>query len=665
MPLIHFLRFVQAALTAARTLFTRLGDGQLSAEQEAAVGAHAKKHVAAARLVGPLSPPSSVDVPDEAPAEGHGCRPASWIGYGFELHASALDAATESGLSPQSKAALMAARSLASRGDRDANEPLRLWEPSSPGQASQRSLLVGGVRDPIASSAAAMEGLAHVRKKLEAAPGGPQTNSSKVALEKLVVAQELLNTVPSTTATLKKLTLAQELLETMPSSDRAVATLAARETLAVARQLLETQPVYSHSKLRLTLEGLALAQQLLDTQLVKSQAARADVLSDSLQLTRQLLDTQPVGLKEPEAYTALERLALVQQRLETHAVGADLEVELAVKELVLVQQQLQTQPIYANARRAEAWMQGLALGRQLLEAPAIGAERTELYGLVLARELLGTHTDQSNAAVAFGHLTESQRLLGTSAAHTQLQSDELRQGLVLVRQLLETHHLYPDKTGAALNALGLVQQLLTTQPAVPTREKSASFPPQPPRFSKGSSMSFRADTFDASEERALLRHVQWALAHDPHVGSALAADPSATAFYTLVSEGVLLAKFVQHVDAGALDSRALNLPSADAPVPQPARLQNHALTTNAATAIGCGVRGLTPQQLASARDNTQLVLGLLWKLTAAELLSRLSAHPLSAELQYLNAADGAPASSGKRAPAELLVSWLNHHAAAY
>ena len=85
-------------------------------------------------------------------------------------------------------------------------------------------------------------------------------------------------------------------------------------------------------------------------------------------------------------------------------------------------------------------------------------------------------------------------------------------------------------------------------------------------------------------------------------------------FYDLVSEGVLLNKFVLHVDEDALDLRALNVPAGGTALGPEARLQNHTLCSNAATSIGCGVRGLKPQQLVDAVNHKQPTLQLIWNL---------------------------------------------------
>ena len=64
--------------------------------------------------------------------------------------------------------------------------------------------------------------------------------------------------------------------------------------------------------------------------------------------------------------------------------------------------------------------------------------------------------------------------------------------------------------------------------------------------------------FDESEKVALVKHVNWALRGDPHVGELLELDPHSGALFEAAAGGLLLAKMVKHVDDEAVDARALN-----------------------------------------------------------------------------------------------------------
>mgnify|MGYP002630308110 CR=1 FL=1 len=145
--------------------------------------------------------------------------------------------------------------------------------------------------------------------------------------------------------------------------------------------------------------------------------------------------------------------------------------------------------------------------------------------------------------------------------------------------------------------------------------------PKPGATLKQSTPEPDPSRFDDAERVAFAKHMNWALGDVPDVA---AIDPhSATSFFYAVSNTLLLPRYIRCVDPLALDERALNLPEPGRSLRGMHALQNHTLCLQAATAIGCGVRGLSPQQLGSAQHNAQLVLQLLWNLIRAKLLTPL------------------------------------------
>ena len=168
--------------------------------------------------------------------------------------------------------------------------------------------------------------------------------------------------------------------------------------------------------------------------------------------------------------------------------------------------------------------------------------------------------------------------------------------------------------------------------------------------------------FEESEKVALVRHVNWALRDDAHVGQLLPLDPHADAdaarsLFGAAGSGLLLSKFVKHVDDEAVDARALNVAS---PLSEPAKLQNHTLCIGAATSIGCGVPNLQPSQLRRGAENEQVVLQLLWNLTRDELTRGLNpaTHPEFFRLLLPNEEMSAMT---KLLPEQVMLRWLNHH----
>ena len=324
--------------------------------------------------------------------------------------------------------------------------------------------------------------------------------------------------------------------------------------------------------------------------------------------------------RTPDTTAALHGLGLAQRLLETTPVrdsaAAVAEAKVSLQGLGLAQQLLETIPVDDRTADASAALSGLRLARQLLEtAPVrVGA------------------ADSAAAAAALHALGLAQQLLETTPVSDATSAAEGR--------------------AAALRALRLAQELLTTLPLH-----------MPGTTGAKASKRF-ADAFDESEEDALIAYARHVLANDAHVGSELAASPGHNGFYDVTSRSVLLAKLLVSTDAEALDTRALNFPTATAPLGPVARLQNHMLTTNAATSIGCGVRGLTPQQLMDARSNKQLVLNLLWNLTKTKLLAPLEAGRRT-ELPYLIAADEDEVGFSRLTADQVLLRWLNHHIATF
>ena len=183
------------------------------------------------------------------------------------------------------------------------------------------------------------------------------------------------------------------------------------------------------------------------------------------------------------------------------------------------------------------------------------------------------------------------------------------------------------------------------------------------------------DDFDGAEQAALVRYINTVLREEApaaalqgtHLGAVLPLPPGGDALFEAAARGVLLAQFLACVDAEALDARALNAPDARGALPDAARLQNHTLCTNAATAIGAGVAELTPEMLLDATAHKQPVLELAWNLARQKLLGRLTPKATPELLQLLDDDEQAAALGGNNAVEtdDLMVRWLNHHVGAY
>ena len=172
---------------------------------------------------------------------------------------------------------------------------------------------------------------------------------------------------------------------------------------------------------------------------------------------------------------------------------------------------------------------------------------------------------------------------------------------------------------------------------------------------------------DDAEQVALVKYLNRALEGDEHLATTLPLVPGGNALFEAAAPGVLLAKFVAHVDPEALDTRALNRPDAAGLLSDGARLQNHTLCANAATAMGCGVAGLQSEQMLDAAQHGQPVLELVWNLTREKLTGRLTPRHTPELLQLLDDHEAAAVAGGRHPVGtnELMVRWINHHIASY
>ena len=168
----------------------------------------------------------------------------------------------------------------------------------------------------------------------------------------------------------------------------------------------------------------------------------------------------------------------------------------------------------------------------------------------------------------------------------------------------------------------------------------------------------------AAMAQALARHILWALEDDEHVPQ---FDPAADPDRLLkeVEESLLLPKFLHEcVDEEALDMRALNRPKDGAPLDEAAKLQNHTLFVNAATAVGSAVAGLRPSQLQEARARPQLVMQQMYTLAHTELVGRLKIE-LMPELSALARRGESAEDLANVAPESFMLRWINYHLQAF
>jgi len=401
--------------------------------------------------------------------------------------------------------------------------------------------------------------------------------------------------------------------------------------------------------------SISAAQQVLRAAASEETASTAS--GPILSATAAAHRVHPLDLSQAEAKTVLSGLVAAEESLSSEHVEESADVRSTLSQLAAGKHAFAPRALWEESDRA-APLDGLAAATSLLDELQLSSEAAR--GVSVAAELLvALPSPPAAAAEALSFSLDSLAL-----AHTLLQTQAIQpsggepagvrlalDGLELSRQLLEVLPITnaPQGEGAACD--DAATHVRTGEEARGVEKAHST-----------SSIGF----FDEAEEAALIAFARRALADDVHVGERLLAAESPAQFFDLVSEGVLLNKLVLYVKDDALDMRALNLPTGGKVVGAEARLQNHTLCSNAATSIGCGVRGLQPHQLADANAHRQFVLPLLWNLARATFLSSLN---LARRSSRLMAEVKLPHESAhdlfKLAPEHILVRWINHHVAQF
>lgn len=162
-------------------------------------------------------------------------------------------------------------------------------------------------------------------------------------------------------------------------------------------------------------------------------------------------------------------------------------------------------------------------------------------------------------------------------------------------------------------------------------------------------------TFSEEEKQAFSSHINFCLAHDPHLQRLLPLDPDSMDLFSKTADGLILCKLINLASADAIDERAMNIKE-NLNVYQKTENQNLAL--NAAKSIGCQIINIGAQDLIEGRPI--LVLGLVWQVIKIQLLSQISLRNFPELVLLLN--DGETmADFMKLHPELILLRWLNYH----
>ncbi|XP_028832941.1 plastin-1 [Denticeps clupeoides] len=159
----------------------------------------------------------------------------------------------------------------------------------------------------------------------------------------------------------------------------------------------------------------------------------------------------------------------------------------------------------------------------------------------------------------------------------------------------------------------------------------------------------------ADEEKvAFVNWINKALAKDPDCKHLVPMDPENESLFKSVKDGVVLCKMINLSEPDTIDERVINTKKLTTFTMN----ENLILALNSASAIGCTVVNIDPQDLKEGKPH--LVLGLLWQIIKIGLFADIEIsrnEALIGLLQEGEELDHLLAMS----PEELLLRWVNHH----
>ena len=655
-----------AAEPAWLSFGVELASAGLAPEEEAALDEQSRSALTAARLLAKVGKGAQVS--------------STWLGFGLELAAVGLSSEEEAGLDAHSRAALAAAKA-ASQAEKAAMLPMfrTAWlsfgvELLSAGLTSEEEAALD------AQSRCALQAALLPKVRSETTPGVPAAQFADISRSYAIKPPPAeVHTQPFAAG---------------PSQGTHGS---AHTWLSVGKELADRH-----------LQPAAVAQldsqaraALLAVRIVQARADTADEqyawLGFGLELCAACLTAEEEARLDARSRAALENARVLQKETGREgrvasSGGASEEKEeqyawlgfgLELADRGLSEEREAELDALAHA--------ALSAARVLQERGAGGDQRTGGARLSTSERVQGREGEDGDASsLAFGFLLAELLTSGDEKKLDAVSHAALSQARVLQRDLhmQSTAHAQPGGTklmapdprwqhgtklvvkevmpvascGMSLSRLALETKPLYVGAVAEGAARTVTATPlQAKRLG-----AVAESEFDDAERIAFCKHLNWALGDDPDLAP---VDPhSASALFGAIAHTPLLAKYIRHVNPESLDVRALNVAEPGFSLRGMHALQNHTLCLQAATAIGCGVRGLSPQQLATPWGSQQLVLQLLWNLIRTKLMAPLkpsdpaAQHVLRRTLSHPDEEERA--FQGIR-PEECLTRWVNHHIKRY
>lgn len=167
----------------------------------------------------------------------------------------------------------------------------------------------------------------------------------------------------------------------------------------------------------------------------------------------------------------------------------------------------------------------------------------------------------------------------------------------------------------------------------------------------------------AEEEKiAFSEHLNNCLASDPQLSDKLPIDPNSDQLFSVISDGVVMAKLINKAVAETIDERTVNIPKGSKPLNPWEKKENQNLVINSAKAIGCNIVNVHASDLMDTLANNKqyLVLGMVWQIVKIQLLNSINLRERP-ELVKLLKEDEELADLMALPAEEVLLRWLNYH----
>eukprot|EP01084_Bolivina_argentea_P295847 509470_1 len=166
-------------------------------------------------------------------------------------------------------------------------------------------------------------------------------------------------------------------------------------------------------------------------------------------------------------------------------------------------------------------------------------------------------------------------------------------------------------------------------------------------------------SYSQDEVTAFANHLNYCLGDDKKLKYLMPINPNNLDLMKKVSDGVLMARFINMIEADTIDWRAVNYKKSGK-LNQYHIIENQNLNIAAAKSIGLRIFNVSAEDLRDAEKNPILVLGFMWQAVKMQLLGsiNLKSHPELIRLlddgEDMNDLLALP-------PEEILKRWVNYH----